>query len=60
MTEPRVQTQVMLCINEDQPEDAQSTAQFLVRFMEGMTKFDVGGMSWVVTVDGAEVGRHPS
>lgn len=57
--EPRAPTQVMLCINEDEAEDAQASAEFLVRFMEGMTKFNVGGMSWVVTVDGAVVGRHP-
>lgn len=58
--QPAKATQVMLCIDESNAEDAQATAQFLMRFMEGMTKFDVGGMSWSVAVDGAVIGRHPS
>lgn len=42
---------IVLCIEEN-PGDAQATAGFLAAFMQGMTKHDVGGLAWQLTVDG--------
>lgn len=52
----------MLCINEEHPDDARVTAEFLATFMAGMTKHQAldSKVEWRIELDGRVLASHAS
>lgn len=53
---------IVLCINEEHPDDARVTAEFLATFMAGMTKHQAldSKVEWRIELDGRVLASHAS